>query len=692
MLKDSTIENENFLEIPTSIKEVEDIKKKVTDNNDVLFQLLVNETNNQLPTWSTHNIEKLYKEAVEENKSVINPKVAMFLLENMFDIELDDFQKYILFSLLSADTEMTARKEKEDTKVVYQYNAIRRRNKNDEEFYPDLHLNPPGIGIMPKFRVKPFATTIYQGQDVCSNKEVNDWLIEHKDKVAKHYDSEISNENNENTENNNSENNENSSELTRHELDIYEEVKVQLEKEKERTLKFNQASIIIPRRNGKSYLLAAYSLLRIIVGAGVAYTSISEGSAREFSGLIQDIVRNSKFSKFFKFPAQNSIEKLIFKNPLTGEESKLLVSTRNTEGLRGFGRGISVIIFDESQHLSKKHIASLTPLVANAPDEGHLSSQILYVGTPSVELSSGSDGSFREIVESVKNEHNSNCLHVEWSSPKRVKTVEEASDIKVLARFNPAMKYNYSSDKIEKNSRLRKNSFTYSNLHTFSVERLGYGGIDNKNEENTYISYDVLKGQVLSNNELDEIAGNNPTYVLGIGANKKGYVSISLIASSSYNSEAPYYVDNIFVGDKNKEDFIDNIEKVLELYSYQPRCKFISCDKDVESIVKPILIKLGLINDNSINQRRRGKSKTKVIFYADKDNKLSKSVLETIVNSKRVFFSSNNKFLYTLSSVELDSNNTNYVSTLGFASAVVSSVAIGLYRHLNWWKIEQHNM
>lgn len=633
------ISKELTQDIPSTIEEAQGIVKKNAEDTSKLFEAIMREKDNQYPTYCTHGIDEVYNRATQLGQSLYSLPVGFFLLEEMFSMFLDEWQQKILAACLLGEVENP---KDADTKTFDEVVDVPEKwsMKNEAETVSTIFPNIPirrGVAL--------YGKQLDENKSPATIKEVIEYLEEVKKLEIKNPD-----------------------DISHRIKEINKSLEEKIKTLQTRELQFSQCSLIVPRRNGKSYLIAALIILHMIAGKTVVYTSLGSQSAQELTNLIAEIVRGSKLSAAFKVHGANTNYKATFIAP-NGKKSRLIVASRSSGSLRGFGADIAIL--DEANSLSRSELSAVSALIGNS-----LTPQMILVGTPSIvgAGSGGADGVFAEIVEEVKKNKDDKSFHAEWSTPKQV-TYDEAKNPRVLARFNPAVSIDQTTGKFLKTSRIKINSFNIGEIRAFNVERLGFGGArGNDKIEGALFSRELLEKYSISTQKLNEVADSLPRYTLGVSSDDTGTLAISLVACSEF-MEAPYYVDNLYIGNFRAQGFEEEVTELLEQMGKQSRCTLIMGDTKGLGILEPVLMSLGL-KPQETKLRKSKSRKTKIRTMQARNESNARDNLAVSFNAGKIRIPKVETVKYMLFSLE--KNGSRYDSTLGWAATVGTSMALAL--------------
>lgn len=554
---------EDFLE---SAKIVNDEKTENNENNvgsvdneelykeessDAAFIRLLNESNTQ-PTFSTHNLDLLYKDTLK-GKSVIDFEVGILILEEVFNIRLDDWQKQLLAAAFASD-EGYVFSEDEKVKELFE---IKGKMGAFPIGVPNINLNRKGY------------KDAFDEENLCTHGELFDYLgrVRHVKRIIQGRWSVIDNA-----------------------------VEDYFERKKKNYLKFSSFSFIIPRRNGKSYLLAAYLLLNALAGKNCLYSSYTSPSANELKSLLTSIIKKSKARHLFTLPADSAkgVVKITFR--FKDIESNIHIATRSGS-VRGFG--VDKIVFDEANDLSSKDIAVYSPLIGNSEEP-----QSIFCGTPSSLDSQGFGMEMAFNAQVASNKVSPAGFHAEWATPKIVSR-EEAYQEKVLRRFNPAY-----------GKRLKKEGFLSSlgDLLTFSVERLGYN-FTAKEVNGNYFQKEVYDATSISARKMETFASTLPYYNISIHCDRdSSFFVIVLCAENKLDEFKPEGLDNKFnsyifdvlcFANIEDENFDELMTSTIEKYARQNRCRRVIISDYASTQAKRLLSSIGLFYPRSTKDYKR---------------------------------------------------------------------------------------
>ena len=521
------------------------------ENSDTAFEKLLKEENN-VPTFSTHNLFSLYEDSLK-GKSVIDLNVGLLLLEDIFHIRLDDWQKYLLAAMFAAE-EGYVFSEEEKVKNIFE---IKGKLNTLPVGVPNINLSKKGY------------TNAFSEETLCSHGELFDYLerVRHIKRLLQGRWNVV--------------------DLA---IDEY------FESKKKNYLKFSSFSFIIPRRNGKSYLLAAYLLLNALAGKNCLYSSYTSPSANELKSLLNSIIKKSKAASMFTLPSDSAkgVVKIIFR--FKDIESNIHIATRSGS-VRGFG--VDKIVFDEANDLSSKDIAVYSPLIGNSEQP-----QAIFCGTPSSLDSQGFGVEMAFNAQVASNKVSPSGFHAEWATPKIVSR-EEAYSEKVLKRFNPAY-----------GKRLRKEGFLtgLGDLLTFSVERLGYN-FTAKEVNGNYFQKEVYDISCISKQKMESFASTLPYYNIAIHCDRDSSFFVIVLCAENKNEEfKPKGLDNKFnsyifdvlcFASIEDENFDEVMTSTIEKYARQNRCRRVIISDYASTQAKRLLSSIGLFYPRSTKEYKR---------------------------------------------------------------------------------------
>lgn len=521
------------------------------ENSDSAFERLLKEENN-VPTFSTHNLFSLYEDSLK-GKSVIDLNVGLLLLEDIFHIRLDEWQKYLLAAMFAAE-EGYVFNEEEKVKNIFE---IKGKLNTLPVGVPNINLSKKGY------------TNAFSEETLCTHGELFDYLerVRHIKRLLQGRWNVV--------------------DLA---IDEY------FESKKKNYLKFSSFSFIIPRRNGKSYLLAAYLLLNALAGKNCLYSSYTSPSANELKSLLNSIIKKSKAASMFTLPSDSAkgVVKIIFR--FKDIESNIHIATRSGS-VRGFG--VDKIVFDEANDLSSKDIAVYSPLIGNSEQP-----QAIFCGTPSSLDSQGFGVEMAFNAQVASNKVSPSGFHAEWATPKIVSR-EEAYSEKVLKRFNPAY-----------GKRLRKEGFLtgLGDLLTFSVERLGYN-FTAKEVNGNYFQKEVYDISCISKQKMESFASTLPYYNIAIHCDRdSSFFVIVLCAENKIEKFKPEGLDNKFnsyifdvlcFASIDDENFDEVMTSTIEKYARQNRCRRVIVSDYASTQAKRLLSSIGLFYPRSTKEYKR---------------------------------------------------------------------------------------
>lgn len=521
------------------------------ESSDAAFEKLLKEENN-VPTFSTHNLFSLYEDSLK-GKSVIDLKVGLLILEDIFNIKLDEWQKYLLAAMFAAE-EGYVFSEEEKVKNIFE---IKGKLNTLPVGVPNINLSKKGY------------TNAFSEETLCSHGELFDYLerVRHIKRLLQGRWNVV--------------------DLA---IDEY------FESKKKNYLKFSSFSFIIPRRNGKSYLLAAYLLLNALAGKNCLYSSYTSPSANELKSLLNSIIKKSKAASMFTLPSDSAkgVVKIIFR--FKDIESNIHIATRSGS-VRGFG--VDKIVFDEANDLSSKDIAVYSPLIGNSEQP-----QAIFCGTPSSLDSQGFGVEMAFNAQVASNKVSPSGFHAEWATPKIVSR-EEAYSEKVLKRFNPAY-----------GKRLRKEGFLtgLGDLLTFSVERLGYN-FTAKEVNGNYFQKEVYDISCISKQKMESFASTLPYYNIAIHCDRDSSFFVIVLCAENKNEEfKPEGLDNKFnsyifdvlcFASIDDENFDEVMTSTIEKYARQNRCRRVIISDYASTQAKRLLSSIGLFYPRSTKEYKR---------------------------------------------------------------------------------------
>lgn len=521
------------------------------ESSDAAFEKLLKEENN-VPTFSTHNLFSLYEDSLK-GKSVIDLNAGLLILEDIFNIKLDEWQKYLLAAMFAAE-EGYVFSEEEKVKNIFE---IKGKLNTLPVGVPNINLSKKGY------------TNAFSEETLCSHGELFDYLerVRHIKRLLQGRWNVV--------------------DLA---IDEY------FESKKKNYLKFSSFSFIIPRRNGKSYLLAAYLLLNALAGKNCLYSSYTSPSANELKSLLNSIIKKSRAASMFTLPSDSAkgVVKIIFR--FKDIESNIHIATRSGS-VRGFG--VDKIVFDEANDLSSKDIAVYSPLIGNSEQP-----QAIFCGTPSSLDSQGFGVEMAFNAQVASNKVSPSGFHAEWATPKIVSR-EEAYSEKVLKRFNPAY-----------GKRLRKEGFLtgLGDLLTFSVERLGYN-FTAKEVNGNYFQKEVYDISCISKQKMESFASTLPYYNIAIHCDRDSSFFVIVLCAENKNEEfKPEGLDNKFnsyifdvlcFASIEDENFDEVMTSTIEKYARQNRCRRVIISDYASTQAKRLLSSIGLFYPRSTADYKR---------------------------------------------------------------------------------------
>lgn len=521
------------------------------ESSEAAFENLLKEENN-VPTFSTHNLFSLYEDSLK-GKSVIDLNVGLLILEDIFNIKLDEWQKYLLAAMFAAE-EGYVFSEEEKVKNIFE---IKGKLNTLPVGVPNINLSKKGY------------TNAFSEETLCTHGELFDYLerVRHIKRLLQGRWNVV--------------------DLA---IDEY------FESKKKNYLKFSSFSFIIPRRNGKSYLLAAYLLLNALAGKNCLYSSYTSPSANELKSLLNSIIKKSKAASMFTLPSDSAkgVVKIIFR--FKDIESNIHIATRSGS-VRGFG--VDKIVFDEANDLSSKDIAVYSPLIGNSEQP-----QAIFCGTPSSLDSQGFGVEMAFNAQVASNKVSPSGFHAEWATPKIVSR-EEAYSEKVLKRFNPAY-----------GKRLRKEGFLtgLGDLLTFSVERLGYN-FTAKEVNGNYFQKEVYDISCISKQKMESFASTLPYYNISIHCDRDSSFFVIVLCAENKNEEfKPEGLDNKFnsyifdvlcFASIDDENFDEVMTSTIEKYARQNRCRRVIISDYASTQAKRLLSSIGLFYPRSTKEYKR---------------------------------------------------------------------------------------
>ena len=330
---------------------------------------------------------------------------------------------------------------------------------------------------------------------------------------------------------------------------------------------FSELSYIVPRRNGKSWVLVAYMCLQLLAGRSVIYTSYTLPSMQELYQTLANTCTHSLFPHMFTLKSKD-----VVRIKCSDTQGEIRFATRNSTSMRGFG--CDVLLMDEANNIRESEMATFSPLVANSKLP-----LIVYSGTPSVQskaqITQGEIPFFDTIIENNLNKDFKFGAHYGWQIAN-IESKEEMLKEETLKRYNPSygasfsflpIKHKvYNKPPIEVNA-LNARSFSYSNAKTFATERLGYQEPHDGNKISDLFDLQAFKFK--DKKAVKVLADSMPLYCLSINAGKL-YTVITLIAQDGTHT----YCEIISVTENRELDKAKKeIEKAISLYKTQRRCK-----------------------------------------------------------------------------------------------------------------------
>ena len=521
------------------------------ESSDAAFERLLKEENN-VPTFSTHNLFSLYEDSLK-GKSVIDLNAGLLILEDIFHIRLDDWQKYLLAAMFAAE-EGYVFSEEEKVKNIFE---IKGKLNTLPVGVPNINLSKKGY------------TNAFSEETLCTHGELFDYLerVRHIKRLLQGRWNVV--------------------DLA---IDEY------FERKKKNYLKFSSFSFIIPRRNGKSYLLAAYLLLNALAGKNCLYSSYTSPSANELKSLLNSIIKKSKAASMFTLPSDSAkgVVKIVFR--FKDIESNIHIATRSGS-VRGFG--VDKIVFDEANDLSSKDIAVYSPLIGNSEQP-----QAIFCGTPSSLDSQGFGVEMAFNSQVASNKVSPSGFHAEWATPKIVSR-EEAYSEKVLKRFNPSY-----------GKRLKKEGFLtgLGDLLTFSVERLGYN-FTAKEVNGNYFQKEVYDISCISKQKMESFASTLPYYNIAIHCDRDSSFFVIVLCAENKNEDfKPEGLDNKFnsyifdvlcFASIEDENFDEVMTSTIEKYARQNRCRRVIISDYASTQAKRLLSSIGLFYPRSTKEYKR---------------------------------------------------------------------------------------
>lgn len=509
------------------------------------------EQDHRLPTYESTSLQNVRREVEEEGSGYVDMNVAYYLLENFFHVKLDEFQKDYLTTLFAGSWKRTY-------ETVDAFTPIIRPGQRDS-------LPIKGAPIM-NYERRTWKTL--PKEELCTFGDIEDYLYTLQRKRI-----------------------DGGGRPKRFELNLKEE----LDKRKEWGLRYNAASLIIPRRNGKSFIFIAYCIISLLIGRSTFYTSYRESSMREFMDLFSSIIEESPLAKYFVISSKSEkgLKKARFS--FYGLKSEVAFATRGGSSARG--SGYDSVIFDEANDMSSSDTSVYSPLIGNAKEP-----QTVYLGTPTmVDKISGQKQFFREQVEN--NKKSENGLHAEWSIPK-IASEEESSDTKVLKRFNPSY-----------GLRMSKENFAGAgDLVAFSVERLGYT-FSQSGYDASFFDIETYDKTKMTREEMALLARTGPQYNVSISCDKEQ--KIFIVSLCAYNKAKRFYPKTLnkdyghFVFDLllavhvEDEEFDEKMKDVIGKYARQLRCRSIIVTGLATTQAKRVLGALGLFYPTTSDKYRR---------------------------------------------------------------------------------------
>lgn len=330
---------------------------------------------------------------------------------------------------------------------------------------------------------------------------------------------------------------------------------------------FSELSYIVPRRNGKSWVLIAYMCLQLLIGRRVIYTSYTLPSMQELYETLASTCTNSLYSQMFTLRTKTNTR---IKCPHT--QGEIRFATRNSSAMRGFG--CDVLLMDEANNIRESEMATFSPLVANSKLP-----LIVYSGTPSVQskaqVMQGEIPFFDTIIQNNMDKEFKFGAHYGWQL-QTIESKEEMLKEETLKRYNPSFGSSFTFTPLYHTimqkppievTALTARSFSYSNAKTFATERLGFQEPHDGQRKSDLFDLQSFKFKELK--DVKALADEMPLYCLSINAGKL-YTVITLIVQDGTHTYCE--IVNIFSNtelDKAKTQ----IDKVISLYKTQRRCK-----------------------------------------------------------------------------------------------------------------------
>ena len=528
------------------------------------------EQDHRLPTYQSTSLQNVRREVEEEGSGYVDMNVAYYLLETFFHVTLDEFQKDYLTTLFAGTWKRTYETVDAFTPII----KPGQRDSAPIKGAPVMNYERRTWKMLPK-------------EALCTFGDIEDYLYTLQRQRI-----------------------DGGGRPKRFELNLREE----LAERREWGLRYNSASLIIPRRNGKSFIFIAYCIISLLIGRSTFYTSYRESSMREFMDLISSIIRDSPIGKYCEISSKSEKGLKKIKFSFYGTKSEIAFATRGGSSARG--SGYDSVIFDEANDMSSSDTSVYSPLIGNAKEP-----QTVYLGTPTmVDKISGQKQFFREQVET--NKKSENAFHAEWSIPK-IASEEEASDTKVLKRFNPAY-----------GIRMGKENFVGAgDLVAFSVERLGYTFSQSGYDASFFdiATYDETK---MTREEMALLAKSGPQYNISIACDREQ--KIYIVALCAQNKAKKFYPESLneayghFVFDLllavhvDDEEFDEKMKKTVGSYARQLRCRSVIVTGPATTQAKRVLGALGLFwPSNSGRYRELGLGKVRFIQKRNSHEQIS---------------------------------------------------------------------
>lgn len=190
------------------------------------------------------------------------------------------------------------------------------------------------------------------------------------------------------------------------------------------------ATLVAPRRNGKSHLIAA----RVLAGMlwlgerRVTYTAHEQASARELFDLMRELLSHPRLSPLVaKIYLGHGLEEILLENG-----ARFQFRTRTGHG--GRGSETDLLILDEALILDDAVLAALTPLTARAAAGGR--GQVIYASSAgSNDEPSATLLALRDRGRALDGDPGGGFAFHEWSAERS----DDPTDPSTWAKANPSM-------------------------------------------------------------------------------------------------------------------------------------------------------------------------------------------------------------------------------------------------------------